>query len=114
MDIHSWGQSAGAISVATQLIANDGDSEGLFRAAFMQSGSPLPVGDIEHGQKCDFKVFVRECAHLSLIDYDDLLNKTECAGAPDTLACLRTVPYESLKAAVDTSPFIFDYQVIVP
>ncbi|KAF9049528.1 carotenoid ester lipase precursor [Hymenopellis radicata] len=89
-----WGQSSGAISVATQLIANDGNSEGLFRAAFMQSGSPLPVGDIEHGQKY----------------YDDIVSKTGCTGSPDTLACLRTVPYESLKAAVDASPFIFDFQ----
>ncbi|KAF9041954.1 carotenoid ester lipase precursor [Hymenopellis radicata] len=89
-----WGQSAGAVSVATQLIANDGNPEGLFRAAFMQSGSPLPVGDIEHGQKY----------------YDDIVSRTGCAGSPDTLACLRTVPYEYLKAAVDASPFIFDFQ----
>ncbi|KAF9049515.1 carotenoid ester lipase precursor [Hymenopellis radicata] len=89
-----WGQSAGAISVATHLIANDGNSEGLFRAAFMQSGSPLPVGDIEHGQK----------------NYDDIVSKTGCTGSPDTLACLRTVPYQTLKAAIDASPSVFDYQ----
>ncbi len=34
------------------MIANDGDAEGLFRAGIMQSGSPLPVGDFEHGQQC--------------------------------------------------------------
>ena len=44
----SWGQSAGSISVSMQMLANGGNTEGLFRAAFMQSGSPLPVGDITH------------------------------------------------------------------
>ncbi len=48
---HSWGESAGAISVASHMLINGGDTEGLFRGAFMQSGSPIPVGDIEHGQK---------------------------------------------------------------
>ncbi|KAF9016577.1 alpha/beta-hydrolase [Hymenopellis radicata] len=89
-----WGESAGAISVASHMIINDGDAGGLFRGAFMQSGSPLPVGDIENGQK----------------DYDDIVDKTGCSGSSDTLACLRTVSYDVLKAAVDDSPFIFAYQ----
>ena len=28
------------------MVANSGDTEGLFRAAFMQSGSPTTGGDI--------------------------------------------------------------------
>lgn len=36
-----WGESAGAISVGFHLIANNGNHEGLFRAAIMQSGSNL-------------------------------------------------------------------------
>ena len=48
----SWGESAGAVSAALHMVANDGDTEGLFRAAFMESGSPIPVGDITNGQKC--------------------------------------------------------------
>ncbi len=48
----SWGESAGAVSAALHMVANDGDTEGLFRAAFMESGSPIPVGDIMNGQKC--------------------------------------------------------------
>ncbi|KAJ7207637.1 Carboxylesterase family-domain-containing protein, partial [Mycena pura] len=47
-----WGESSGAISVAMHMLANDGDTEGLFRAAFMQSGSPVPVGPLENGQLC--------------------------------------------------------------
>ncbi|ESK84804.1 carotenoid ester lipase precursor [Moniliophthora roreri MCA 2997] len=49
-----WGESAGAISVSLQMLANGGDTEGLFRAGFMQSGSPIPVGDITNGQKCTY------------------------------------------------------------
>lgn len=91
----SWGQSAGGMSVALQMLTNDGNSEGLFRAAFMQSGSPIPVGDITRGQKY----------------YDALVEQTNCSGSNDTLQCLREAPYDLLKAAVDKSPSIFTYQV---
>ncbi|KAJ3555359.1 hypothetical protein NM688_g2623 [Phlebia brevispora] len=86
-----WGESAGAISVALQMVANGGDSEGLFRGAFMESGSPIPVGDITDGQKY----------------YDTLVEQTGCEGSTDTLACLRQVPFNTLMAAVDNSPSIF-------
>jgi acetylcholinesterase len=77
------------------MITNGGNTEGLFRAGVMQSGSPIPVGDISNGQKY----------------YDDLVSRTGCLGQTDTLQCLRSVPYEKLKAAVDVSPSIFAYQV---
>lgn len=76
------------------MVANDGNHEGLFRGAFMQSGSPIPVGDITHGQ----------------VYYDAIAAETGCSTASDTLACLRSVPYATLKTAVDHTPFIFDYQ----
>ena len=40
-DFSSWGQSAGAISVALHMITNGGDTEGLFRGAFMVRASQL-------------------------------------------------------------------------
>ncbi|KAI0671152.1 carotenoid ester lipase precursor [Trametes maxima] len=86
-----WGESAGAISVALHLITNGGDTQGLFRGAFMQSGSPIPVGDIAHGQA----------------DYDKIVSETGCSGSADTLSCLRQVPFDTLKKAVDASPGIF-------
>ncbi|KAF9488947.1 lipase [Pleurotus eryngii] len=89
-----WGESAGAISVALHMVANNGNHEGLFRGAFMQSGSPIPVGDVSHGQTY----------------YDAIVAETGCSGASDTLACLRSVPYSTLKTAADHTPFIFDYQ----
>ncbi|KAJ7505885.1 Alpha/Beta hydrolase protein [Mycena galericulata] len=92
-----WGESAGAISVSLQMLANGGNTEGLFRAAFMESGSPIPVGSIDNGQKY----------------YDAIVDQTGCSGAADTLACLRTVPYATLKAAQNASPGIFSYQSLV-
>ncbi|KAL4263269.1 Carboxylic ester hydrolase [Pleurotus pulmonarius] len=91
-----WGESAGAISVALHMVANNGDNEGLFRGAFMQSGSPFPSGDISGGQKY----------------YDVIVAETGCSTAPDTLACLRSLPYSVLKTASDNSPVFLDHQAL--
>ncbi len=91
----SWGESAGAISVALHMVVNKGDQEGLFRGAIMQSGGPIPVGDIEHGQRY----------------YDALVKNTACDKSPDTLECLRNVSYARFKYAMDISPDFFAYQV---
>ena len=77
------------------MLTNGGDHEGLFWAAFMQSGSPIPVGDITNGQKY----------------YNALVKDVKCSSASDTLACLRTVDYNDLHTAMDNSPGIFSYQV---
>ena len=90
----SWGESAGAISVALHMVTNNGKQGGLFRGAIMQSGAPLPVGDIENGQK----------------HYDYMVESTGCSRAADTLCCLRTVPYPTFKKAMDESPGCFSYQ----
>ncbi|KAG9308449.1 Alpha/Beta hydrolase protein [Chiua virens] len=93
---YSWGQSSGAISVGLHMVTNGGNPDGLFRAAFMQSGSPNAVGDITHGQP----------------HYDALVSATGCSGSTDTLQCLREVPYEMLLDAVNQSPGIYSYQSI--
>lgn len=77
------------------MVTNGGDTEGLFRGGFMESGSPIPVGDFSHGQKY----------------YDAIVKETGCSSSSDTLACLRTVEYKTLKAAINNSPGIFAYQV---
>ncbi|KAF8835930.1 alpha/beta-hydrolase [Paxillus ammoniavirescens] len=92
-----WGESAGAISAALHMVTNDGNPDGLFRAAFMQSGSLFPVGDILQGQKY----------------YDALVSETRCSSASDTLQCLREVPYEKLLDAINKSPSGFSYQSTV-
>ncbi|KAK2464104.1 hypothetical protein APHAL10511_003852 [Amanita phalloides] len=92
-----WGESAGAISVALHMLYDGGNTGGLFRAGFMQSGSPIPVGPIEHGQKY----------------YDFVVQKVGCSTAADTLDCLRTVHYDALKAAFDATPGYTSYRSTV-
>ena len=79
------------------MLTNNGNQEGLFRAAVMQSGGPIPVGNIdsESGQ------------HY----YDLMVRETGCSNQSDTLECLRRVPYLTFKAAMDKSPNFFAYQV---
>ncbi|KAI0248237.1 Alpha/Beta hydrolase protein [Lactifluus subvellereus] len=72
--VTTWGQSAGAIFVGLHMLANGGNTEGLFRAAFMQSGAPTP------GQRY----------------YDDLVERCGCSSSYNILACLRMVSYTIL------------------
>ncbi|PFH48025.1 hypothetical protein AMATHDRAFT_66371 [Amanita thiersii Skay4041] len=94
-----WGQSAGAMSVAMQMITNDGDTEGLFHAAFMQSGSPIPFGwiDGKHGQRY----------------WDAMMVDTGCGGQEDEIECLRQMPFDELMTAINKSPDIFDWESII-
>ncbi|KAF5319660.1 hypothetical protein D9619_008647 [Psilocybe cf. subviscida] len=90
-----WGQSAGAISASLQMLAFGGKNEGLFRGAFMQSGAPVPVGNMAGGQKY----------------YDKLVADAGCANAAcGTLECLRTVPLATLQAAINKSPNYLSYE----
>ncbi|KAG0691999.1 Alpha/Beta hydrolase protein, partial [Suillus ampliporus] len=93
MKVTMWGESAGGMSVALHMVTNGGDTEGLFHAAWMQSGSPLPVGDITHGQQY----------------YDFHVDQTGCGNFSDTLQCLRTVPYDSLMNAINQTPNFLGY-----
>jgi acetylcholinesterase len=78
------------------MVANGGDNEGLFRGAFMESGSVRPmVGDVTVGQP----------------DYDALVQETGCTGAQDTLECLRQAPFPALQAAMNNSLGYLSYRV---
>jgi len=94
-----WGESAGAISVATHLLTNEGNTEGLFRAAFMNSGSPVPAFELEQGQPF-FNQFATDagCAHL--------------LGSVTVFDCLRKVPEATIRMAINESPNIFAYRSI--
>ena len=96
--VPSWGQSAGAISVAMQMLAYGGTTSVLFHSAFMMSGAVIPVGNITAGQKY----------------YDFLVRETGCSNSVDTLSCLRQIPISTLKSAVDKTPNIVSYQVGSP
>jgi len=86
-----WGESAGAMSVGLHLVMNDGNSEGLFHGAFMQSGSPRSLQDITAQQTL----------------FDQLVANTERTGSTDPIACLRTVPFDTLMTAINKSPNVF-------
>ncbi|CAO1628976.1 unnamed protein product [Sympodiomycopsis kandeliae] len=79
-----FGQSAGAGAVGVHLIANDGNTEGLFRAAILQSGAAATGARYgptdERPQK----------------SYDQLLQMTNCTNIP----CLRGVDAATLQKAV--------------
>lgn len=77
------------------MVAYGGNTQGLFHGAIMQSGSPIPTGDITTNQPY----------------YDAVVNETGCAGAADTLQCLRGVSFASLQAAATKSPGLFTPQV---
>ncbi|KAI0699612.1 carotenoid ester lipase precursor [Cerioporus squamosus] len=89
-----WGESAGSISVFLHLFTNGGDTEGLFRAGFMNSGSSVPTGDISEVQGT----------------YDFVVDQVGCSDANDTLACLRTVSTDSLLAAANNTPSFIGFQ----
>ena len=46
--------------------------------------------------------------------YDFLVENTGCSDSSDTLECLRTAPYDTLKAAMNNTPSDFSYQVRDP
>ncbi|KAL4869391.1 hypothetical protein BDV12DRAFT_84412 [Aspergillus spectabilis] len=79
-----WGESAGAYSVGAHLVANNGDNEGLFRAAIMESGNA--VGPPWNGTDW----------HQPM--YDRIVNEAGCSNSSDTLQCLRGIPFDSLYA----------------
>ncbi|KAH9934448.1 carotenoid ester lipase [Epithele typhae] len=94
-----WGESAGSISVAQHMLANNGDPQGLFRAAFLESNVASPVGEID--------VPIAQSA------YDTVIYETGCADAADTLACLREVPAAMLKAAMDMTPTFLSFDQLL-
>jgi triacylglycerol lipase len=80
-----WGGSSGADDVGFHLIAHGGRDDRLFRAAIMQSGTPVAkmANAVEGLQDM----------------YQDLVTQAGCSASDDVLECLRTVPYEQLNTA---------------
>ncbi|KAI0819592.1 carotenoid ester lipase precursor [Trametes gibbosa] len=91
-----WGESAGSQAVAFQMIANDGNTEGLFRAGWMESGSALPSGEFSKLQPT----------------FDFIASGVGCASARDVLACLRQVPADTITAVMDKTPTFLGFQAL--
>ncbi|KAJ7593991.1 Alpha/Beta hydrolase protein [Mycena floridula] len=96
-----WGESAGAFSVAYHLAAFDGQSDGLFRGAIMQSGTSLGL-----------EVYLPEEFNTTVkVMYDAALASTDCEKSTATLDCLRSARFEDLYAAF--SPFLFNIHPVI-
>ena len=78
------------------MIANGGNTDGLFRAGWMESGSALPTNDFSKLQPT----------------FDFIVAETGCAFAKDALACLREAPAAEITAAMDKTPTFLSFQVL--
>ncbi|KAF2442862.1 alpha/beta-hydrolase [Karstenula rhodostoma CBS 690.94] len=85
-----WGQSAGAGSVGIRVMAYNGRDDKLLRSAIMESGSPVAISDP------DRKGYYQAAYH-------HLTQLAGCSNAPDSLECLRSLSFEKLNAAVNTT-----------
>lgn len=83
-----FGESAGSLAIATHMVLNDGNTEGLFQGAIMASGGILKVEDGEHEQGT-FDFVAEECG---------------CGSASEKLACLKAVDYDLLYNVVQRIP----------
>lgn len=89
-----WGESAGANSVGTQVIAYGGRDDHLFRAAISESGAPSTYD--RYQTPADWQPY-----------YDAIVEAAGCSSAADSLRCLRGVPVNTLYG-------IFNNASIVP
>ncbi|KAL5332203.1 Alpha/Beta hydrolase protein [Aspergillus crustosus] len=88
-----WGESAGAWSISTHLVANDGDNEDLFRGVIAQSGGPIKVQGPERQQPI----------------FDRMVSTAGCSAASDKIACLRDASYQSIYSSVQAEPYFVGY-----
>ncbi|KAH6989881.1 carboxylesterase [Ilyonectria destructans] len=85
-----FGESAGAISVGSHMLAYNGRDDGLFHAAIAQSGSVGGLGSWDA---------TAEKSALATAN----ITETVCPEATDKLACLRKADFETLNNAIRTS-----------
>ncbi|KAL5095530.1 hypothetical protein Trisim1_000301 [Trichoderma cf. simile WF8] len=80
------GESAGGSSTGYHLIGFKGNNDGLFRGAIMESASLLgaPINTPEQLQR----------SYQGM--YDNITETVGCSTSNDSLACLRSVPYDTL------------------
>lgn len=84
------GESAGAASVGVHLVAFGGRDDNLFRAAITESGGPT-------AQAYYISPFEWEPT------YKNITQLADCSDVADTLACLRTVPTDTLSNIFNSS-----------
>lgn len=94
-----WGESAGAISVFSQMTLFDGDinykGKPLFRGGIMSSGSAVPTQSISSDK--------------AQAVYDQVIKSAGCDTAEDSLNCLREMPYIDFLNAANSVPHLLSY-----
>ncbi|KAI9147654.1 Lipase 2 [Paramyrothecium foliicola] len=96
-----WGQSAGSMSVAHQVLAYRGEgADKLFRGGIMVSGTPYFTNTL----------YPNSPGSLAL--YNETLYRTNCTDAENTLECLRKAPVEAVAAAGVTAPALAIWPMI--
>lgn len=94
-----WGESAGAISVFSQMALFDGDNtyngNPLFRGGIMSSGTVVPTKPLssDRGQAV----------------YDQVAKAGGCSDADNSLDCLRELSYEDFLNAATSVPHLLSY-----
>ncbi|TEA16388.1 putative secreted lipase [Colletotrichum sidae] len=97
-----WGESAGAISIFSQLTLYGGNitrnGKQLFRGAIMNSGSAVPTDpmDSPKAQKV----------------YDTVVSAAGCDSAADKLKCLRDLPYDDMRKAANSVPGLLSFNSV--
>ena len=79
-----WGESAGSFAVGQLAMSYGGRTDNLFHRTIQESGSAATAW--YNGSDWYQPI------------YDNIVNKANCSNEVDTLACLRTVPYESMRS----------------
>ncbi|EMD36783.1 hypothetical protein CERSUDRAFT_65576 [Gelatoporia subvermispora B] len=76
-----WGESSGAMSVVYQMLHNNGSHNGLFSAAFKDSGTPEFMHNFTDRQDV----------------YDKLVKRADCSHSEDRLGCLKDLSPDALQ-----------------
>ncbi|KAN0075057.1 Alpha/Beta hydrolase fold [Elaphomyces granulatus] len=87
-----WGQSAGSMSILDQMGLYSGNNtyngKPLFHGGIMHSGSVLPADPVD-------------CPKAQAV-YDTVVAEANCTQSNDTLACLRSVDYDTFVRATNS------------
>ncbi|KAM0433387.1 hypothetical protein ACHAPT_004264 [Fusarium lateritium] len=97
-----WGESAGSLSVFSQL--------GLYAGNHTYNGRPLFRGAILNSGSL-FRADPVDCPKAQAV-YDTVVENAGCSEANDTLACLRNVDYDTFEQATNSVPAFISYNSI--
>ncbi|KAF2007430.1 alpha/beta-hydrolase [Amniculicola lignicola CBS 123094] len=84
-----WGESAGSFAVGQLLMTYGGRTDGLFHRSIQESGSAATAW--YNGSDWYQPI------------YNKIVQQTNCTDWPDTLECLRTIPYKTISPFLDSS-----------